>query len=245
MFASRPMVCHRPSKEQESRTVKKTVIVMAGAAVLSLAVFISSNVSAQTTPSTPPAPTNKSRVALLNLTYVVKNYTKFKTFQDELKAAVDPFQAKDAAWKKEGEALVKESQAPATTQQKREEIEAKLKDLQRKIEDNKVEASKVLNKKQGEQLKILYNDVRVAAWRHASAHGIDMVLHYNDAITEADYNSEPNISRKMQAGALMPIYMANGVDVSVQIVQLLNQSGGGGTGGTTPPSTTPAAKGGR
>jgi hypothetical protein len=42
----------------------------------------------------------------------------------------------------------------------------------------------------------------------------------------------------------MPIYMANGVDVSVQIVQLLNQSGGG-TGGTTPPSTTPAAKGGR
>ena len=224
--------------------MKKTVIVMAGAAVLSLAVFISSKAIAQG-PAAGAAPTNKSRVALLNLTYVVKNYTKFKTFQDELKAAVDPFQAKDAAWKKEGEALVKESQAPATTQQKREEIEAKLKDLQRKIEDNKVEASKVLNKKQGEQLKILYNDVRVAAWRYASAHGIDMVLHYNDAITDADYNSEPNISRKMQAGALMPIYMANGVDVSVQIVQALNQSAGGGGGTTTPATPTPKPMGGR
>lgn len=202
--------------------MKKTVLVMAGVAVLSLAVFLGSQVTAQTPSAN--TPTNKSRVALLNLTYVVKNYTKFKTFQEELKAAVDPYQAKDTAWKKEGEALVKESQAPGTTQQKREEIEAKLKDLQRKIEDNKVEASKLLNKKQGEQLKILYNDIRMAAYRYAAAHGIDMVLHYNDAITEADYNSEPNISRKMQAGALMPIYMAKGVDVSYEIVMALNQA---------------------
>jgi Skp family chaperone for outer membrane proteins len=206
--------------------------MMAGAAVLSLAVFVGSKATAQT-PAT-PAPTNKSRVALLNLTYVVKNYTKFKTFQEELKQAVDPYQAKDTSWKKEGETLVKESQDPKTTQQRREEIEAKLKTLQRQIEDNKVEASKVLNKKQGEQLKILYNDVRVAAYRYASTHGIDMVLHYNDAVTEADYNTEANISRKMQAGALMPIYMAKGVDVSYEIVQMLNQSSPAAGGGGAP-----------
>lgn len=205
--------------------VKRTVIVATGVAVLGLAVIVSSQLKAQapatTTPAAPTA-TNKSRVALLNLTYVVKNYTKFTTFQNELKTAVDPFQVKDTAWKKQGEALVKESQDPKTTVEKRDVIEKQLKDLQRQIEDNKNEAAKVLQKKQEDQLKILYGDVRVAAYRYAQAHGYDMVLHYNDAITEQDYNSGPNIARKMQAGALMPIYMSPGVDVSVEIVKTLN-----------------------
>ncbi|NBO91530.1 MAG: OmpH family outer membrane protein [Planctomycetia bacterium] len=216
--------------EQESRTVKKTVFVAAGVALLGLAVVVSSKLMAQTT-TTPTA--TKSRIALLNLTYVIKNYGKFKTFQDELKASVDPFQAKDTSWKKEGEAMAKESQDPKTTAERRDQIEKKLKELTRLIEDNKMEASKVLNKKQGEQLKILYNDVRVAAYRYAQAHGHDMVLHYNDAVTEQDYNSEQNISRKMQAGALMPVYMAPGVDVSMDIVKALNASM------TSAPSTRP------
>lgn len=208
--------------------MKRTVIVAAGVAVLGLAIAVSSRVTAQTPAAAPTAA--KSRVALLNLTYVVKNYNKFKTFQDELKAAVDPFQAKDTAWKKEGEVAAKEGQDPKTSAEKRDQIEKRLKELTRLIEDNKMEASKVLNKKQGEQLKILYGDVRVAAYRYAQAHGHDMVLHYNDAVTEQDYNSEQNISRKMQAGALMPIYMASGVDVSIDIVKALNaqmMSGGG------------------
>ena len=59
------------------------------------------------------------------------------------------------------------------------------------------------------------------------------------AVTEQDYNSEPNISRKMQAGALMPIYMAPGVDVSMDIVKALNASmaapAATGGGSATPP----------
>jgi Skp family chaperone for outer membrane proteins len=202
--------------------VKRTVFVATGVAVLGLAIVVSSNLMAQNTGATPPATTTHSKVALLNLTYVIKNYAKFKTFQAELKSAVDPFQVKDTSWKKEGEAMVKESSDPKTTAERKDTIEKKLKELTRLIEDNKMEATKVLNKKQGEQLKILYNDVRAAAFRYAQAHGHDMVLHYNDAVTEQEYNSEPNISRKMQAGALMPIYMASGVDISYELVKTLN-----------------------
>src|SRR5262245_34433526 len=190
---------------------------------------------AQTTSTTPPATTTNSKVALLNLTYVIKNYNKFKTFQAELKSAVDPFQAKDTAWKKEGENMVKESQDPKTTAERKDQIENKLKELTRLTEANKMRASKVLNNNQGEPLKILYNDVRAAAFRYAPAHGHDMVLHHNDAVTEQEYNSEPNISRKMQAGALMPIYMAAGVDISYELVKTLNASMGGG--GTPAPAT--------
>jgi hypothetical protein len=46
----------------------------------------------------PPRPDARgTRVAILNLTQFVKGYTKFKTFQKELKSAVDPFQARDTA----------------------------------------------------------------------------------------------------------------------------------------------------
>ena len=104
----------------------------------------------------------------------------------------------------------------------REGFERKLKDLQRQIEDNKMEGSKVLAKKQEEQLKILYMDVRTVAARYAAAHGYEVVMHYNDAVTDADYYSGPNIARKLQAGALMPIYMANGVDISRDLTITLN-----------------------
>lgn len=213
--------------------MKRTVFVAAGVVVLGLALVVSTRLMAQAppatgTPAAPAAGTNKSRVALLNLTYVIKNYKKFQTFQDELKKAVDPFQAKDTAWKKEGETIAKEAQTPACTAERRETIGKRLKELERLIEDNKGEASKVVNTKQEEQLKILYMDVRNHAYRFAQAHGYDMVLHYNDAVTDKDYWSGPNIARKMQAGALMPLYTGAGVDVSMDLVNSLNAAMGGG-----------------
>jgi len=81
------------------------------------------------------APGARSRIALINLTYVVKNYEKFKSFQEELKKAVEPFQAKDTSLKAEGDKIAKDAQTPNTTAEKREQIERKLKDIQRAIED--------------------------------------------------------------------------------------------------------------
>jgi phage shock protein A len=45
--------------------------------------------------------------------------------------------------------LVKESQDPATTAERKDQIEEQLKELTRRIEDNKSKASKALNKRQG------------------------------------------------------------------------------------------------
>src|SRR5690349_8950043 len=110
---------------------------------------------------------NKSRVALLNLTYVIKNYTKFQTFQEELKKAVEPFEKNDKIYKADGQKLTAEAQAPTCSAERREKIGAELKGLERKIEDNKTEAQKVVMNKQEEQLKILYMDVRNHSYRFA------------------------------------------------------------------------------
>jgi Skp family chaperone for outer membrane proteins len=166
----------------------------------------------------------KTKVALINLTYVIKNYKKFTTFQDEIKSSVSPFQVNDTKYKQEGEKLAKELQQPTTKDERREQIEKRIVVLKRLIDDNKVEANKTLTKKQEEQLKILYMDVRQVVERVAQSRGFEMVLHFNDAVEPRDYWNPQNIARKMQAGALMPMYYTGALDISNDVVQTLNSS---------------------
>jgi outer membrane protein len=165
----------------------------------------------------------RTRIALVNLTYVIKNYEKFKTFQTEIKEAFEPFQKSDRDRKQEAEVLSKQLQDGNLAGKQRADLEKKLKDLQRAIEDNNAAAKEVLQKKGDEQMKILYMDVSDAAERHAKAHDFELVLHYNDATTREDFLSAPNIARKLQAGALTPLYAVPGLDISKQIVEALNE----------------------
>src|SRR5262245_56512270 len=215
---------------REVRTVKRTVILAAGAVALSAALYVG-NLWAQpgARPGTAPAPAPaaaepRTRVALINLTYVIKHYSKFEAFSAELKEAAKPYQAKDTGYKNEAEKLAKDMADPKTTQEKREANEKRLREIQRLLEDNKNDAQKVLQKKQEEQLKILYLDVHSVVSRYAQSHNFELVLHYNDAITTQDYWSPQNVHRKLQLGALMPMYSAKGMDISAETVSTLNAS---------------------
>jgi Skp family chaperone for outer membrane proteins len=206
--------------------VKRTVILAAGAVALGAAACVGA-LWAQTgaRPATPPAAAEpRTRVAIINLAYVVKHYAKFDAFQAEIKAAAAPYQAKDAQFKSEAERLAKETADPKTTAEKRDANEKRLRELQRLAEDNKNDAQKVLAKKQEDQLKILYMDVRAVVERYAQSHNFEMVLHYNDAINSTDYWSAQNIASKIQQRGLMPMYSAAGMDISQEIVKTLNQS---------------------
>jgi Skp family chaperone for outer membrane proteins len=192
---------------------------------LSVAIFVSSRLWAQAPGAARPAvaaPTTK--VALINLTYVIKNYDRFKTFNEELKVVVKPYQEQDTKYKKDMEILAKEAQDPKTTAERRDQLERQGKDLQRRIEDNKIDFQKVLGKKRDEQLKILYMDIHNVVTRYAEGHGLELVLHFHDALTPQDYWSGPNVTRKMQTDALMPMFYKPGLDISGHIVSTLNAS---------------------
>jgi len=198
--------------------------VAAGVLALSLAIVVSAKLGAQTTQPTQPrpaAPTTK--VAIMNLTYVVNNYEKFKTYKEEIKRAVEPFQKKDEELKAKAKSLAEEAGKQGVSAERRDQIENQLKALQRDVEDNKNEAQKVVGKKQEQQLITLYGDVHTVCKRVAEARGYDMILHFNDATDPKEYWSAPNIARKMQAGALMPIYYNLGLDVSNDVLATLNQ----------------------
>jgi Skp family chaperone for outer membrane proteins len=139
----------------------------------------------------PPPVARTTRVAVINLTRIIKNYDKFKNYQIELKQKVDPFQKRDLEMKTRGEKLAKEAQDVNLTPDERAKLEKTLTKLQREIEDNKAEAQAFLVKAQERQLVSLYTDVEAVARRLAKQRGYDLVMHFNDAQDEAERMSPP------------------------------------------------------
>jgi Skp family chaperone for outer membrane proteins len=86
----------------------------------------------------PPAP--RTRVAVLNLNYVIKNYKKFNTYQEQLKQDAEPYQQKDKAKTAERDDLTKQLNDPSTSADKREELQKQILAVTREIEDNKRDA---------------------------------------------------------------------------------------------------------
>jgi Skp family chaperone for outer membrane proteins len=205
-------------------TVNKKLAWFAGCTTLAMVVYFGTNLlRAQTAPAKVPiqGTEQRSRIALLNLHHVVKNYQKAVALNNEMKEVFTPLQVKTKAKTTQLEALNKEGQMKP---EMRETIEKQMRVLKRELEDLSNEAQALIGKKQDEQVVLIYREVQEAAQRVAVAHGYDMVLHYNDPTTSAEYWSAGNIVRKMQAGACMPIYFAPGIDISADVVNALNQA---------------------
>jgi Skp family chaperone for outer membrane proteins len=164
----------------------------------------------------------RTRIALINLTYVIKNYKKYTEFQEDIKTVIAPYQERDKKLRAKVEKLKQRKPDSTLVPAKAEDVESALKKLNREKEILDEKAKKAIGKKSDETMKILYLDVVQAAQRYAAAHDFDLVLHYNDATNEEDYVSVPNIARKLNTGALMPVFAAPGMDVSKEVVALLN-----------------------
>lgn len=191
-----------------------------------------------------------SRVALINLSHVLKNYQKAVAFNNEMKDLISPLTQKQKGKAAQYEALVKEAQAKP---EQREVYEKQIRQLQRELEDAANEAKMSISKKQDDMLVLLFKEIQEGCQRVAMAQGYDLVLHYNDATTSQEYWSAMNIARKLQAGACMPLHYGPGVEITNEVVSALNTAysrtapgaatGGAGAGATggAPATTTGGA----
>jgi Skp family chaperone for outer membrane proteins len=200
-----------------------------GMAVLSGAIYLGSTLSAQqpTGPQAqPPAavPAPQTKIALINLNYVVKNYAKFIALQGEMKGVLTEYQNKDKTLATQFEAKTKEQQTPGLAPAAKDKIDVELLNLKHAREDNSAAGKKVLADKSDAGMVTLYIEVANAAKLYAVPRGIELVMHYNDALDQSEMWSAPNIARKLQAGACIPLYYQPGMDISPQVVQMLNQS---------------------
>lgn len=196
-------------------------------ALLVVAATVTRRSDAVETIKEPPTP--KFTTVYLNLTTVVKNYDRFKQFSHEMREEVSETETKVQKMKGQLDAGVRELADPKLTQDERKAIERRLTLQQRRLEDTVKDGREFISKRTDEQLVTIYQDICAEATRYAKAHGIEAVLHYNDAPMDSkEYNTPQNVSRKMQAGALMPIYLAPGADISDKVVEALNARHHGG-----------------
>jgi Skp family chaperone for outer membrane proteins len=223
--------------------VKRTIITLAGVAALGVAAYVGSTLWAQTTPAQPRPAAPQTKVALLNLNYVIKNYNKWTSFQNDFKAVYTQFETQAKQKKSAMEAIAKEIQEGKLDPASKEAKEKQARQLQREMEDLNNDAKQALAKKSDDQMVIIYKEVREAGQRHAIAHGFDLVLHYNDAASQADFDAPANIARKMQVGGLVPMYWNPALDISQDVVNTLNASfkNAGGVPPATPGGVTPAS----
>jgi Skp family chaperone for outer membrane proteins len=172
-------------------------------------------------PALPEQP--KTKVAVMNLSYIIKNYKKWEAFQNDYKTKLESFEKELRPLKDQYEEFEKELKKPGVDADKREEIGKSMRDTQRTLQNLTEDYKKVLKDFEGKSFKTIYNDVNNMAERYAKAHGFELVMHFNDGTTEDEANTDANVGRKMGLGALFPVYVTPGMDISIEVIALLNK----------------------
>jgi Skp family chaperone for outer membrane proteins len=164
----------------------------------------------------------QTKVAVVNLSYVMKSYKKWTALQKdhkkmvedlevELKSMQDTFEAKQK--------LIQTIEDDATRKMLRKELDDLLKRTNKKGD----EAKKTFADLEAKSIAVIYKDIQAVSERCAKSHGIDLVMHFNDGTTEDEVNTPINIRRKMYQGALFPLYITPGMDMSKEVLALLNE----------------------
>jgi len=224
--------------------VKKTAIGLTALATLGLTTYLGSHLRAQNqqphagqvqqTLATAPAAPLRTRIAVINLQQVIKQYQKWANFETSYKNLYGQYNAEFERKKAVGMDL-KTQLDKAADDPTREKIQLQIKDLERKVQDLGEDAKKQLGKMRDDQAQQIYLEVEQAVQAYARANDIEMVLHFNDAVAQADYYHPLNVQRKLQTGACMPMYVAPGMDITNTISAMLNQR----LGATSAPPSVP------
>lgn len=218
--------------------MKKSLYLLAGVATLAAVVCTGGRLHAQgtgvqpvrATTTAPAAPAAKSKIAILNFKYVITNYQRFKTFQDENKKSYQKYEDQLRPLTTKMEGFRKQIQDPAVDQATKEKISKEAKHTQQQIQNITDEARETLGKQESEQLVLIYREVGEAVSKYAQANDIELVMHFVDGVNEVEMNSPQNMHQKMGQRALIPLYWGQGVDISYPVLQNLNarfNSGGG------------------
>jgi Skp family chaperone for outer membrane proteins len=201
--------------------VKRKAGLLAGLVVLSVVAYLESRVRAQQ-PVQPPqaAPT---RIGMLNMVEVVKNYKKAQNLEGDLRRTQQDWENKLKPFRDQANALKTKYTSPTISQADREQIEKDMRKVQMDFQSMEEDAKKDLQKKSGEVYKQIYREVEDAVNRFAGSNGYAAVFFYNDAITPDEKYSPTNVARKFSLpAAAIPMYIAPQIDITAIICNNLN-----------------------
>ena len=100
---------------------------------------------------------------------------------------------------------------------------------QKELENLQAEMQRRLAKRQEENLISIWTEIQAAVRTYANENKIDLVIGYGEPCDKALINLFPNINRKKEAtddGYGVPLFVASEVDISQDVVSLLNHKRG-------------------
>jgi Skp family chaperone for outer membrane proteins len=191
-------------------------------AVITLAAFGGMPLQASATPLH-PAPvesTFESKVAVFNMAAVMREYgkAKYEVYQlneerKKLSVGLEP--------KRESYNQIKARIEHEMDSSIKLDLQKKLFELGREIEDKEREINKRLNKDASEVISSIYDEIKSVADKMAEAKGYDIVFAYPDAVGE-DIKSAYMKELKLKPPAAQPFFVAKHVDLTEVIIKELN-----------------------
>jgi Skp family chaperone for outer membrane proteins len=169
-----------------------------------------------------PAPAPGTRVAVVNINTVLKNYQKAQALNNAIKQKVQGYATAMNQKRDEITRLQAELTKPTTTAPQKEQYEKQVVNLQRALQDIDNEARKVISKEQGDIAVNLFREIEGVVKAVATTNNFDLVLSYPDATTDAELYSQDNVVRKLAAQAAIPLFHRPHIDITNAVVQTLN-----------------------
>ena len=173
-----------------------------------------------------PAATGTTRVAVINLGFVLTKYERANVLKEELQTEVKKLQ-EEAKKHMENiniwQAALQKNEFKIGT---KEQYEEKLIAARRRLEDLNRTASTKFGKASQAQLVTLWSDVHEAVKAYAARHNIELVMAYGEPVQKDNLGAFQNLTRKISAadgGAALPFFMTPGVDISEAVTDLLNR----------------------
>jgi len=223
--------------------VKRTILLVAGIAALAVAAYCGTRLWAQQTPAA--GASVGTRVAVVNVGTVFSKYAKANVFKEELQKTIKPFKDKADGWRKQVIEYNDMLQKQDFSKYKKEDLEKAVLERKRAMEDMDREVRNLIGKQQEDQLVQLWKEISTHIRAYGASKGFHVVLGYGDPMDQKELDTFANINRKMQGmdmGGLCPLYVAQGLDISEEVVQSLNaayQQSRPAAGAPGAPPTTP------
>jgi Skp family chaperone for outer membrane proteins len=205
--------------------VKRTVTILTAAVgALGVGVYVGSHVWAQPATQAPARPPLQSKIALVNIGQVIKNYNKFKMYNEALKKELEPIQKEIDTKKNQVTNIQTQLGKPETPQAQREQLEHQSKQLQREVQDRIDESNQKFAKKRMDEMVTIYRDVQNAVANVARNYAIELVMQYNDGVDAAEKYSPASLQQKLGNNAFIPIYNDERMDISNVVIDMLNRA---------------------
>jgi Skp family chaperone for outer membrane proteins len=218
--------------------VKRIIGIVAGVAV-GAALYGVSLVGAQPgTPAPAQAPTAQppahTRLAFVNVAKVFQEYDKARFYKAELEKAIEPKKSlrdklvkEIQAWKKAMQENPKLKKGdPQFDPGEHERYDKGILKNQRELEDLERDLRQIVGERSEHQNVLLYKELYEAAQLYAIENHFHIVVGFVEP-TQGDPFSLINIMRKIQgmdmAGCVTALYVAPGLDISLGVVNALNQ----------------------